>query len=72
MIYLEDQWNSNQRSDLYTSALQLVAYLINHKEDKNILRRLLHKEAVTPCTKLESDTYLNLINENLFDLASDF
>lgn len=72
LVYLEKEWDSNQRSSLYASALQVVAYFIKHKEDKNILRHLLHKETVNPCTKLENATYLNLINESLIYLSSEF
>jgi len=72
LAFLENEWDSEQRSHLYASAFQFVSYLIKHREDKNILRKLLHKEARHPCTKLESNTYLNLINDSFLDLSSDF
>ena len=72
LVFLENQWDSPQRSHLYASAFELVSYLIKHKKENNILRRLLHKEARQPCTKLESATYFNLISENLVDLSADF
>jgi len=72
LAFLENEWDSAQRSHLYASAFQFVSYLIKHREEKNILRQLLHKEARHPCTKLDSNTYLNLITEGFLDLSSDF
>ena len=72
LFVLESEWKSEQKSHLYASAFQFVSYLIKHREDKNILRQVLHEEAKRPCTKLDSSTYLNLINESLLELPSDF
>jgi len=72
LVFLENEWDSEQRSHLYASAFALVSYLIKHREKNNILRRLLHKEAKQPCAKLDSTSYLNLINAGLVDLSADF
>ncbi len=72
LFFLESEWKSEQKSHLYASAFQFVSYLIKHREDKNILRQFVHEEARHPCTKLDSSTYLNLINESLLELPSYF
>lgn len=72
LVTLEEAWDSDQRSHLYASAFKLVAYLINHKGERNIVRHLLHKEALQPCTKLSESTYQHLLDENISNLSSNF
>jgi hypothetical protein len=74
VISEQDSWGSmsEERPHLYASSFKFISYLIKHREESNILRQLLHKEARSPCTELESSTYLNIINENIFNFSSEF
>mgnify|MGYP005989612353 CR=1 FL=1 len=72
LIALEEAWDSDQRDHLYSSAFELVEHLIAHKDERNIIRHLLHKEALRPCTKLDTSDYQNLIDENIPNLSTQF
>lgn len=72
LIALEEAWGSDQKSHLYTSAFELVEYLIVHKDERNIIRHLLHKEALRPCVKLDTSDYQTLLDENIPNLSTKF
>lgn len=73
LINAEGQWGDlDQRSDLYSSSLKFVSYLFNHKEDANIIKNLMEEERKEPCYPLPMERYLEIIDENIFNLPFSF
>lgn len=72
LIYSEQQWDTEQRSQLYISSRSFLTYLVTHEQGIHLVRHLLQEERRDPCSALTDDTYIQLIEDDIFDLQSGY
>ena len=72
LINAEQQWGTDERAHLYLSAHRFLMYLLDHQEGITIVRNLLQEESQAPCSRLSEDRYIQIIEDNIFNLPLSF
>lgn len=70
LIYSEEQWDSAQRPHLYSSARAFLSFLATQRHGIQVLSHLLREERRQPCTHFSDDEYIQLIEDQVFDLQT--
>lgn len=68
LLYSEDQWDTEQRDELYTNARNFLTYLVTQPQGIQVVSSLLQEERRDPCSKLSEDSYIQLIEDNVYDM----
>lgn len=72
LLYSDHDWHNDHHTELYQNSKALFHFLMSQHKGKKVLWQLLKEEKKEPCTTLENNTIVDIIQLNYLNYETDF
>lgn len=72
LLYSDHDWHNDHHTKLYQNSKALFHFLMSQNKGRSALWQLLKEEKKEPCTTLENNTIIGIIQRNYLNFETDF